>query len=708
MSTTLASAPVIAKDLSWTYTGSPHPLLQNLSFRLEPGERVLIYGDSGSGKSTLALVLAGLLEQPDDGVLQGDLDLGGQPVSCVMQQPEDQTVLSRVEDDVAFGLENTAVKPERMKQIIQDSLHSVGLSVPLHRPTRQLSGGQRQRLNLVAAIAMKPGLVILDEPTSALDPTGQAQVVEAVSALALETGMTMVVIDHNPEPWLGLVNRFFHLDSGTLQETQAPTRALPATAVAAPSRDVGSSPLVLGARALVASRDGRTETTGPHSLSIREGDIVALMGQNGSGKTTLAMTLAGLVAPLSGEITHPVGFSSWSSVQLSAYIGVVPQNPVHMFQATTVRAELKRGQHADSAVDSAVARWNLSSLLDSHPMRLSGGEQRRLALTLATLHNPRLLILDEPSQGLDGTAWRELVATVLELAKRGIGILMATHDERLVNAVSARVHHLTPNVRAAETLEPAPTRGPLERANPLALVLAGLLPAIALLSTVDLVSAATSLVLVALIAPWIGISPASLGFRLLPVALAAVFAGVTISLYGEAAGGTYFSWGLIQITEGSLELAAATTLRILAIGGPAVLLLSRVDPTRLADALIQQARMPANFVVGGLAALRLFDVVSADIELRRWMEKARGVGDKTILRRALHTTTAVLVLAIKRSETLARAMQSRGFGRDSQRTNYRPIRWAASDTLWLLGGLTIGMISVGMALLTGQFNAILG
>ncbi|MEJ6618996.1 MAG: energy-coupling factor transporter transmembrane component T, partial [Pontimonas sp.] len=177
--------------------------------------------------------------------------------------------------------------------------------------------------------------------------------------------------------------------------------------------------------------------------------------------------------------------------------------------------------------------------------------------------------------------------------------------------------------------------------------------------------------------------------------------------YGQSSGEVLWQWWLVNISEGSLDLAIATTLRILAIGVPAVVVLSKVDATRFADALTQQAKAPENFVMGALAALRLLDVVGSDREIRGWMMRARGAGDHTALRNAFGTVVGILVSALSRSQTLALAMEARGFGTKGQRTHYRGSLWATSDTGWVLGGVFIGALSVMVAVLTGAFNAVL-
>ncbi|MDP4634244.1 MAG: energy-coupling factor ABC transporter ATP-binding protein, partial [Pontimonas sp.] len=163
----MGAARVEVSTLSWTFPGQHQPALHDIDFVIEPGERVLLQGASGSGKSTLAGLLAGVMRDPDDGTGRGDISVsGGTARGLVLQQPENQTVMARVHDDVAFGLENSLVAPSDMQSSIDQALADVGLELDPDHPTRELSGGQRQRLALAGALAMEPGLLILDEPTS--------------------------------------------------------------------------------------------------------------------------------------------------------------------------------------------------------------------------------------------------------------------------------------------------------------------------------------------------------------------------------------------------------------------------------------------------------------------------------------------------------------------------------------------------------------
>lgn len=709
LNTQIQAAPVTARDFSWTYPGRSERALNHLTFDIAPGSRVLIQGASGSGKSTLGLALAGLLEAPDDGEGEGELTVGDSrtPVGLVAQQPEDQTVMARLHDDVAFGLENTRVAPEAMSARSEQALAAVGLELAPDHPTRQLSGGQRQRLSIAGALALRPGLLVVDEPTSALDADGVARVVESLEALVGWHPMTVVIIDHNPALWWHLIDTVITLDRGHLvsidRVSGPPPRARPAAALSTPV--FGAK--VVDASDLVVSRDCVHAASGAVSLSVHQGEVLALMGPNGSGKTTLALTLAGALTPLSGEVNLPSAPHLMRSAELCQELSFVPQNPAHMFHASSVRGELDALTSDPARVVNASEQWNLGGLLDAHPLALSGGEKRRLALALATLNEPPIVILDEPSQSLDAAARGELVNALDALRRSGTAVVMATHDQELIRELGATVHTLVPPGFVAP-VAPAPVLGLLDRANPLALVGAALLPAVALLTTLDVVSAATALVLIALVLPFLGVHTSGLLVRLMPVLLAAIFAGVTISLYGQESGEVFFSWGLVGVSEGSLGLAVATTLRILAIGGPAVLVLSRVDPTAFADALSQRARVPDNFVMGGLAALRLLEVVAGDRDMRTAMARIGGRGDRNRLVGLFAEAVAIFVLAIRRSETLARAMESRGFGLFSSRTHFRVSMVTIGDYAWVAGGLAIGLIAVGVAVWTGNFNAIIG
>lgn len=704
MTTTAKGVGIVADSASWTYYGQTQPALDSVSFRITPGSFVVVGGPSGSGKSTLGLLIAGLLEQGEDGTLQGHFDVGsgGRAVGYVMQQPEDQTVMPRVRDDVAFGLENQGLAPHLMDSVIDRSLQEVGLTATADTLTRPLSGGQRQRLAIAGALAMEPGLLVLDEPTSALDAEGRDAVVRVVGELHRRHGLTVVVIDHHQQLWRDLHTATITLEQGRIVEGPRPVTELVYRHV----RKSVAGEVVVRGEGIVASRDGVSPVTKPLDIEVSAGEVLALMGPNGSGKSTLALTLAGILSPLAGELTAPRGLRDLSSRELSRLVGYVPQNPALLFGRQSVVDELVHTGAPGETRALTLRTWNLQHLADRHPHSLSGGEQRRLALAIATLHGQRLVILDEPTQGLDDASRIDFLEVLGQLLGSGVAVVMATHDEELVRALKPRVLRLESTLQAPSA--DAPTSSPITRANPLAVMTAVLLPALMLLVTLDVVSASVVVAGALVALPLVGVSIAASATRLIPVIAASVLAGITIALYGEPSGTVFFSWGIMEASEGSLELALATSLRIIALGVPAVLVLSHLDTTRLADALAQNAKAPERFVLGGLAGLRLFDVLEGDVQSRQRMERVRGWGDKPQVVRFLSMAITGFVIAIRRSETLARAMQSRGFARQRFRTHYREMAWKAPDTAWVAVGFGLGALALGVAAWTGEFNAVLG
>ncbi|MGZ0096446.1 ATP-binding cassette domain-containing protein, partial [Microbacterium arborescens] len=289
-----------------------------MTFRIDAGERVLLLGASGSGKSTLLQGLAGVLGGADEGEQEGALLVDGQPaadargrVGLVLQDPDSQTILARVGDDVAFGCENLAVPRDEIWRRVRAALDAVGLDVPLDRSTAALSGGQKQRLALAGVVAMQPGAVLLDEPTANLDPAGVIDVRDAVARALDATGATLVVIEHRIDAWLPLVDRVIVLAPGggvvadgdprtVLTERGAELAAagvwVPGIRPVLPPRPATSpGDALLSADRLVVGRTVGVPVAGPLDLDLRAGEVLGVVGPNGAGKSTLGLTLAGLL-----------------------------------------------------------------------------------------------------------------------------------------------------------------------------------------------------------------------------------------------------------------------------------------------------------------------------------------------------------------------------------------------------------------------------
>ncbi|MGU3425907.1 ABC transporter ATP-binding protein [Microbacterium paraoxydans] len=475
MSAQFAPAGVEARGWGWRHASRHAWALRDVSFRIEPGERVLVLGASGAGKSTLLHGLAGVLGGEEEGESEGALLVGGDPAAAtrgraglVLQDPDSQVILARAGDDVAFGCENLGVPRAEIWPRVEAAMAGVGLDVPLDHPTAALSGGQKQRLALAGMLAMGPGLVLLDEPTANLDPEGVREVRDAVERMLATRPATLVVVEHRLEVWLPLLTRVIVLGAGGVVADGTPADVLgaqgdrlAADGVWVPGRPPAEPPaprtapgeVLLSARGLAVARvKGRPVAQGI-DLEVRAGEAVAITGPNGAGKSTLGLTLAGLLPPVSGAVSAAPVLAQgadpspirWASRELLTRIGMVFQEPEHQLLGKTVREELAVGPRAlglpegeiEARIDELLARLRLAHLGAANPYTLSGGEKRRLTVAAAIATRPRVLILDEPTFGQDARTWAELVAMLAALRDEGSAIVAITHDLDVVRALHA-------------------------------------------------------------------------------------------------------------------------------------------------------------------------------------------------------------------------------------------------------------------------------
>jgi energy-coupling factor transport system permease protein len=253
-----------------------------------------------------------------------------------------------------------------------------------------------------------------------------------------------------------------------------------------------------------------------------------------------------------------------------------------------------------------------------------------------------------------------------------------------------------------------PTKGPqaIYRINPVAKLATAFLLSFALILTIDWLSAATALVLEGVLLVWAGLSARQFFLRTIPVWIAAPTAGFTTLLYGRESGQSHFEFGLIHVTDGSISLAVATALRVLAIGLPAIVLFVTIDPTDLADGLAQVWHLPSRFVLGALAGLRLVGLFLDDWRSLELARRARGVGDRGRIRRLLSQAFALLVLSIRRGSKLATAMEARGFGGDTPRTWARESLFGWREVVLIAIGAAIAAIAITVAVVFGTWNFI--
>jgi energy-coupling factor transport system ATP-binding protein len=455
--------PLITLDgVGYRYPEADRPALSGITTAVEPGEVILVRGSSGSGKSTLLRCLNGLVPHSTGGQFWGrvvvcGLDTQahlprqlGRHIGFVFQHPDAQFVLEDVEAELAFGLENLGLSRPLMRKRVEEVIDQVGIHPLRRRRIDTLSAGERQRVAIAAALAMHPDALVLDEPTSQLDPQAAEDVLQVVLRLVAELGMTTVIAEHRVERIAPFVDRIWTLDHGVLRD-QAPRTALAEGGARPPVVDLalraGWTPIPLGLRdaRVHAQRLPTTRAEPPPaygqgpvicrvdglehrytgvpavqgvSLTVRRGQVAALMGRNGSGKTTLLKLIAGLLRPQRGTVTNDGA---------AAY---VPQDADSLLFAPTVDDEL-RGQSAE--VVAPFRNW-----LHRYPRDLSSGERQQLAIALMGARAD-LLLLDEPTRGLDPVLKHALSAYLRTRADAGAGILVATHDVEWAARTADRV-----------------------------------------------------------------------------------------------------------------------------------------------------------------------------------------------------------------------------------------------------------------------------
>jgi energy-coupling factor transport system ATP-binding protein len=427
--------------LGFRYPGDGRPALADVSLAVEPGELVCLLGRSGSGKSTLLRALAGLVPHFHGGQFRGRVEVAGRDtravrpadlagvVASVFQDPEDQVVFSGVEHEVQFGLENVGVPPLEIGARALDALRAVGSEHLAGLSTRELSAGELQRVCAAAALALRPELLLLDEPTSQLDP----ETAEALLDLAAGLGCAVVVSEQRPALPLERCDRVVFMEEGRVVLDAPRPEGLrwlaaehPAFLAAGPEHveAVPEGGLVLAVDG--ASHDYRERTVAVPDLVLRRGEVVALTGPNGSGKTTLAKLAAGLLEPAGGTVER-AGRASYLSQDPGRYV-IAERADEEV--AIGVGGDLRRAREALSLV-------GLAGFERRHPRDLSSGERERLALASVLVTAPDLLVLDEPTRGMDPERKLELAA-LLRAQAAARATLVITHDQVFAAEVADR------------------------------------------------------------------------------------------------------------------------------------------------------------------------------------------------------------------------------------------------------------------------------
>ena len=424
------------RGLRFAYPGAEAPVLDGLDWSVPQGAFALLVGGTGSGKSTLLSLLkpeisptgecAGELRVLGESVADMDVRASAERVGYVFQDPENQIVCETVWHEMAFGLENLGMSRDEMRRRVAETSYFFGLEDWLHRDTDTLSGGRKQLLSLAAVLALRPRVLLLDEPTSQLDPVAEKSFLHALFRVNRELGCTVVVATHQPRPMLEYATCAYRIEGGRVCEvvdlaSLGSREGLLALDSCWPAQVAATS-------AAAAIREGwfRYDRAGGWVLrgldvAFSAGAVHAIVGGNGCGKSTMLSVLAKTVKLQRGHMERGAGSAA-----------LLPQNPKALLVAETVRDELMEWA-STCGYDEAVARERAASLglsdLDGrHPYDLSGGQRQLLALAKLLLIGPELLLLDEPTKGLDLASRRIIARALRGHAEAGGTVIMATHD----------------------------------------------------------------------------------------------------------------------------------------------------------------------------------------------------------------------------------------------------------------------------------------
>lgn len=419
------------RGLSFAYPGAAAPVLEGLDWVVPQGAFALLVGGTGSGKSTLLSLLkpeiaptgarSGELRVLGEDVADMDVRASAERVGYVFQDPENQIVCETVWHEMAFGLENLGLARGEMRRRVAETSYFFGLEDWLHRDTDTLSGGRKQLLSLAAVLALRPHVLLLDEPTSQLDPVAEKNFLHALFRVNRELGCTVVVATHQPRPMLEYATCAYRIEDGRVCEvadlaslcgregllTLDSCRPAPGAAVIREGwfcYDRASGWVLRGL-----------------DVAFSAGAVHAIVGGNGCGKSTMLSVLAKTAKLQRGRMMRG-----------AASAALLPQNPKALLVAETVRDELMEWAstcgYDEAAAQEQAARLGLAGLEARHPYDLSGGQRQLLALAKLLLIGPELLLLDEPTKGLDLASRRIIARALRDHAQAGGTVIMATHD----------------------------------------------------------------------------------------------------------------------------------------------------------------------------------------------------------------------------------------------------------------------------------------
>lgn len=470
------------EDLSFSYPLCNKNAIENISFSVERGDFTVIYGATGSGKSTLLRMIKkelAPLGTRSGRVLYKGINLysmsdkeTAQKIGFVSQRPEEQIVTDKVWHELAFGLENMGLAQDVIRRRVAETAAYFGIEDWFEKKTSELSGGQKQLLNLAAVTVMQPEILILDEPTSQLDPIATSEFITALSKLNKELSLTVIITEHRLDDVIPASNKLLIMENGKKSVYDRTSTALSALRghdilecgmpaavkiynsfninvpcpltlkdgrdfiennfsneikAANVNTDVKQNRNVVFEFSNVSFRYQRDLPDVLHELDlcVFENEIFCILGGNGSGKSTALLTAAGINKPYCGNVkVFGKKIKDYKSGELyKNCLSMLPQDVQTVFLKNTVKEEL-----ADVKIEDTALPYDLSEINDRHPYDISGGQQQLLALAKVLSTKPRLLLLDEPTKGLDAYAKKEISSVLKKLQRLGTTIVYVTHD----------------------------------------------------------------------------------------------------------------------------------------------------------------------------------------------------------------------------------------------------------------------------------------
>lgn len=468
-------------NLSYKYPRSEEFILKNISLTFNPGSLTLVIGSSGSGKSTLLRCINGLIPHFSGGKIAGQIEVFGlapinqgvdemaKKVGMVFQEPETQFVFDVVEDEIAFTLENQGMDRNAMHDRVSSILENLDIPHLRTKKIRELSGGEKQKVAIASVMVAQPDLLLLDEPTSQLDPSAADDVLKFITTLKRKLKITVIISEHRLERLLPFTDQVIYMGADHKVEFGSPQEIIPTKDIAPPivkiARKLKLDPLPLiledfpainlgvnreaekspgniisnQKRELFSLKDLSTSINGNKilkdvSLNLHEGEILALVGKNGAGKTTLLRSILGLLPSTGKKFFKGEDISGYSSGDLLKNFAYLPQNPNDLLFAESILEELQitlRNFHlekTESELISFLRQFNLADKSHRYPRNLSAGEIQRTALAAVTIHDPSVILLDEPTRGMDYIAKENLAKLLRRWQNQGRTIFLITQD----------------------------------------------------------------------------------------------------------------------------------------------------------------------------------------------------------------------------------------------------------------------------------------